>query len=1155
MISDFIHLRVHSAYSLSEGAIKVDSLVKLAQKYDMPALAITDSGNLFCSLEFSKACASSGIQPIIGCALAFDSQLQPLQPNSVFDKIVLYAKNDTGYTNLLKLASMAFMENAETTPPHIRFSDLEKHHDGLIALTGGTEGTLARLLLNRQTKEAEQFLQQVSTLFGDSLYIELTRLGLPEEEKIEEELLDLAYEHHIPIVATNDVYFADRAMYEAHDALLCIAEGRYVSEDDRKKLTKEYYFKSPAEMRELFKDLPEAIENTMLIARRCHVQSEERKPILPRFQTETGRDEEEELREQALAGLEFRLSTLVYRDGMDETEKAALASSYKERLLFELNVIIGMKFPGYFLIVSDFIKWSKRHHIPVGPGRGSGAGSMVAWALEITDLDPIRFGLLFERFLNPERISMPDFDIDFCQERRDEVIEYVQQRYGRDQVAQIITFGKLQARAVLRDVGRVLQMPYGQVDRISKLVPNNPAQPVTLSEAIELEPELRKAQKDDEQVAHLINIALQLEGLNRHASTHAAGVVIADRRLDELVPLYRDQRSTMPVVQYSMKYTEAAGLVKFDFLGLKTLTVLAHACKLLAARGIEIDLTKLPLDDAPTYQLLARGEAVGVFQFESAGMRDALRKLRPDKIEDLIALGALYRPGPMDNIPTYIACKHGLEQPDYLHPSLEPILKETFGVIIYQEQVMQIAQQLSGYSLGGADLLRRAMGKKIKSEMDAQRAIFIDGAVKKGVDKKQASTIFDLVDKFAGYGFNKSHAAAYAIISYQTAYIKANYPVEFLVASMNLDIHDTDKLNVFKQEAQAMKVTLLPPDINHSEAYFSIENLPDGKQAIRYGLSALKNVGVAAIESIIKERDANGIYKDIFDLAARNDSKAMNKRQMESMIKAGACDALYNNRAELIHSIEIILRYGAVQAKERESSQISLFGEKTTARAPLPALEKKPDFSMQERLSGEFEAIGFYLGEHPLDNYKGALKKLGVVDSGSLEDKLPLGTSTVRMAGMVTSCKIKVSARGRFAYVALSDQYGAFEVAVYNEDLLNQSRMLLESNQPVFLTIEARRDEGGMRLIADQLGSLDEKVAGQHAKLHLWINEKKVIADIYQYCSTAHPQKRKTSLIITAVADKYAVDIKLPQSYQLPLDAMQVFRKMNGVVKVEEMTG
>ncbi|MBY0355919.1 MAG: DNA polymerase III subunit alpha, partial [Rickettsiales bacterium] len=739
----FVHLRVHTAYSLLEGAVRIPELIALCQRYEMPAVAITDKDNLFGSMEFSQDAAAKGIQPIIGCQFS----VRPLSEstggrNALPDQLLLYAKNEVGYLHLMKLASLTYLDAEEDSGPLLSYATIAQYSEGLMALSGGPMGGIGRAMVAGRKEEATALLLQLLEMFGDRFYMEIMRHGLPDERACEAEMLALAMEHQVPLVATNDIYFhGNHEMYLAHDALLCIAGGRYVSEDNRRRLTQEHRFKTPEEMRLLFADLPEAIENTVLFAQRCAVMSHKHKPILPSFTIrEEGRElsEEEALRLKSREGLRHRLESLVFSEAMSEEEKHTIAAPYYARLEFELDVIISMKFPGYFLIVSDFITWSKQQGIPVGPGRGSGAASVVAWSLLITDLDPLMYGLVFERFLNPERVSMPDFDIDFCQERRDEVIRYVQERYGRDRVAQIITFGKLQARAVLRDVGRVLQMPYGQVDRICKLVPNNPANPLTLEEAIKVEPMLRRARDDDESVARLITLALKLEGLYRHASTHAAGVVIADRPLDTLVPLYRDPRSDMPVVQYSMKYAEYAGLVKFDFLGLKTLTVLQKALEFIARRGVTLDLLKLPLDDKKTYQLLTRGDTVGVFQFESAGMRDSLRKLRPDRLEDLIALGALYRPGPMDNIPSYCNRKHGKEKPDYLHPLLEPVLRETYGVIIYQEQVQQIAQVLAGYTLGGADLLRRAMGKKIKEEMAAQRTTFIEGATANGVDAKKA---------------------------------------------------------------------------------------------------------------------------------------------------------------------------------------------------------------------------------------------------------------------------------------------------------------------------------------------------------------------------------------------------------------------------------
>ncbi|HYD32382.1 MAG TPA: DNA polymerase III subunit alpha, partial [Azospirillaceae bacterium] len=1044
--ADFVHLRVHSAYSLSEGAIKVKELVKLCQKKAMPAVAVTDTGNLFGALEFALAAADAGIQPIIGTVLGISrggggqTKATPMASKlaATPDHIVVLCQNDQGYRNLMKLVSKAFLETEAGAAPQVAMADLEGKTDGLICLTGGPGGPIGRLLAEGQKTPAMQTLGQLKCLFHDRLYVEIQRHpvdhagnpAIPElEDRIEPELIDLAYEHDLPLVATNDCYFSDADMYEAHDALLCIAEGVQLSDPNRRRLTPEHCFKSAAEMREMFADVPEAVDNTLVIARRCSFLLKPIKPILPPFPCEGGRDEAEELRAQARAGLEMRLEKTVLTPEMSAEEKEVKRKEYVDRLEFELDVIEKMKFPGYFLIVSDFIKWAKAHGIPVGPGRGSGAGSCVAWALLITDLDPLRFGLLFERFLNPERVSMPDFDVDFCQDRRDEVIRYVQDKYGYNRVAQIITFGKLQARAVLRDVGRVLGMPYGQTDKICKLVPNNPASPVTLQQAIDGEPMLQEMERNDPEVGKLIGIAKRLEGLYRHASTHAAGVVIGDRPLDELVPLYRDPRSDMPVTQFNMKYVEQAGLVKYDFLGLKTLTVLQKAVELVKD---PVDLSNLPLDDPKSYHLLSRAESTGVFQLESSGMRDVLRRLKPNRLEDIIALVSLYRPGPMDNIPKYIRVKNGDEDADYMHPSLEQILKETFGIMIYQEQVMQIAQVLSGYTLGGADLLRRAMGKKIKEEMDAQRKIFVDGAAERGVPPAQADMIFDQVMKFAGYGFNKSHAAAYALVAFQTAYLKANHPVEFMAASMTLDLGNTDKLNVFRQELSRLRVKLLTPDINRSREVFSVEPVAEGEYAIRYALAAIKGVGMPAMQAVVAERVRNGPYKDLFDLARRLDTKTINKRQLENLACAGAFDSLEPNRAKVHAAIETLIRYAQSAAAERESGQNSLFGGGTGAVLDKPPLPVVPDWDTLEKLKHEFDAIGFYLSAHPLDAYAAPLSRLKVVKAADLAHLAGKGgTTRYKVAGIVAGRRESTSKAGKkFAFVGVSDTSGQYEVTV-----------------------------------------------------------------------------------------------------------------------------
>src|SRR5436305_941840 len=898
----FVHLHVHSAYSLLKGSIKIQKLGELAKADRQPALALTDTDNMFGALEFSDKMAAYGIQPIIGCELAVDfGDQDPNARNALAaapSRIVLLAARERGYLSLMRLNSRAFLETSVQQAPHIKFEWLLDEAEDLIALSGGPDGPISLSINADHAALAALRCDRLASLFGDRLYVELQRHGIEKERRAEAALIDLAYAKGLPLVATNEPYFATADDYEAHDALLCIAGGRLIAETDRDQLTPDHRFKTRAEMAVLFADVPEALASTIEIAERCSFRPVTRKPILPRFTVGAGAggaaaesDEAAELRRQAEQGLANRLNVHGLSQGTSEEE-------YRARLAFELEVITGMTYAGYFLIVADFIKWAKAEGIPVGPGRGSGAGSLVAYALTITDLDPIRFGLLFERFLNPERVSMPDFDIDFCQERRGEVIGYVQQRYGRDQVAQIITFGTLQARGVLRDVGRVLQMPYGQVDKLTKLVPQNPAAPVTLSKAIAEEPRLQAARDAEPVVKRAFDIAMKLEGLHRHASTHAAGIVIGDRPLFELVPMYRDPKTDMPVTQFNMKWVEPAGLVKFDFLGLKTLSVLQTAVNLVARRGIDLDLLSIPLDDKKTYDLLSRAEAVGIFQVEGQGMRRALVDMRPDRFEDIIALDALYRPGPMANIPTYCARKHGTEQPEYIHPKLEPVLRETFGVIIYQEQVMQIAQLLAGYSLGEADLLRRAMGKKIRKEMEQQRERFVKGAVEDGVEKGQAEAIFELLARFADYGFNKSHAAAYALVAYQTAYMKANYPVEFLAASMTYAMANTDKLAEFRGEAQRLGVKVEPPSVNRSTADFDVEG-----NTIHYALAALKGVGRQAVEAIVEAR-GDRPFRDITDFASRINPRALHKRVLESLAAAGAFDALAGNRARAYASVD-----------------------------------------------------------------------------------------------------------------------------------------------------------------------------------------------------------------------------------------------------------
>ena len=1158
--SDFIHLRVHSCYSLLEGAIKIEDLVNRTKDFNMPAVAITDTGNLFGALEFSKACINEGIQPIIGTQLdvspfQFTLGHEGLSSGNHHvaikepDQIVLLAQNKIGYANLLKLVSEFHLEPDGNAEPRTSIERLDQYNEGIIEFTGASKGGVGRLLAEGQYDAAEELLIKLKKIYGDRLYVEIQRHNLAIEYQIEGALIDLAYKHDLPLIATNECFFDTEEIYEAHDALICISAGAYVDQSERRRLTVEHRFKSPSEMRSLFADLPEAIDNTLVVARRCSVMAEAREPLLPKAPKEIQNgdlSDDEVLRILSTKGLHERLNHQIYQDKMDEAAKLRIANSYKERLSYELDIINDMGFSGYFLIVADFIQWSKKRDIPVGPGRGSGAGSVVAWALTITDLDPLRFGLLFERFLNPERISMPDFDIDFCQERRDEVIRYVQDKYGYDRVAQIITFGTLQPRAALRDVGRVLQMPYPQVDRICKLVPNNPTAPVTLQEAIEGEPALQEEVNGDVRVSKLIDIAKHLEGLYRHASTHAAGVVIGDRPLDELVPLYRDPRSDMPVTQFSMKYIEPAGLVKFDFLGLKTLTVIAKTIELLKSHGVELEINTLPFDDLPTFDILCKGHTTGVFQLESSGMRDILRSMKPDSFEDIIAIVALYRPGPMDNIPSYIRRKHGEEKPDYYYPNLEPILKETYGIMIYQEQVMQIAQELAGYSLGSADLLRRAMGKKIKAEMDAQRKNFIEGAVAKSVPEQKASEIFAQVAKFAGYGFNKSHAAAYALVSYQTAYLKANFPVEFMAASMTLDTQNTDKLNTFKQELELMGVELMPPDINKSNVTFSVEN--NGKErGVRYALAAIKNVGEVAMAGLVAERTANGDFKDLEDFANRLDTKIINKRQVENLVRSGGLDCLNSNRKQLFGAVSNIVNHAGAAQQARESEQIGLFGVADNIVSNI-ALPITGDWLESDRLKEESEAIGFYLSAHPLDSYVKALERLNITSYAKLEETKTSGP--VKLAGMVISKKERISAKGnKYAFVQLSDSSGSYEITVFSDELM-ASRDLLEAGNKIIIDASVNNKDQ-LKILANRIRSLDESAAKINTGLKIYSSDASVMKDIKDILGNDGLGTGKVSLV--SILDKKEITINLPGKFPASPAIAQALKAISGVEDVREV--
>ena len=1041
----FVPFRILSAYTMLEGAIDPKAMAKLAKERGFPAIAIADRNGLYGAVMFANACKAEGVQPIIGTLLGVARDSEGKQ----VDYLPLYAQDEAGYDNLCHLVSKAHLERPLEYDPHVGMDDLAGYTDGLIAFTGASEGAVTRLLAEGQQSHAEAALDRLQALFPERLYIELARRGNAVEERAEAALVDLAYARDLPLVATNPANFAEPHMHKAHDAMLCIAGSTHVDAEERAKSNPESYVKTYHMMEEAFDDLPEAVENTLVVAQRCAYAPPYRKPILPSLAGDL-EGEARALEEDARKGLEARLEP--YGEMSDEQRKV-----YFDRLQFEVDIINQMGFPGYFLIVADFIKWAKDHDIPVGPGRGSGAGSLVAWALTITDLDPIQLGLLFERFLNPERVSMPDFDIDFCETRRGEVIRYVQQKYGHDHVAQIITFGKLKARAVLRDTGRILQMSYGHVDRLCKMVPNHPTDPWTLPRALNGAADFKAEYDNDNEVKRLVDLAMQLEGFPRNSSTHAAGVVIGDRPLAKLVPLYRDPRSDMPVTQYDMKNVESSGLVKFDFLGLKTLSVLKKAVDLLKRREIDIDLSQLPLDDPKVYELMKAGNTVGVFQLESEGMRRTLTAVKPTNFGDIIALVSLYRPGPMDNIPLFGKRKAGEVEIEYPHAKLEGILAETYGIFVYQEQVMQAAQILAGYSLGDADLLRRAMGKKVQAEMDIQRERFVAGCKEvSGIEKAEANALFDLIDKFAGYGFNKSHAAAYALLAYQTAWLKAHYPEEFYAASMCFDMHQSEKLAIFVDDARRGGITVLPPALNYSEAEYTVEQTDDG-YAVRYALAGIRNVGERAMEAIVEERETAGRFESLKDLFERLPKGSMNSRQLEALISAGALDEFEPNRAKLMANADMLLAVADAAERERSSGQAALFGGEDAAVEDDLRLKDAEDWSLSEARAREKENMGFSFKQHATAAYREIASAQGARSHASLMSGGVPGGGRMGavMAVQVEGASKGTTKRGKpYIRAEFSDASGQFSAACFEEGLVEKFLEWAKNGTCVKLDVE-----------------------------------------------------------------------------------------------------
>ena len=1149
----FVPLRIFSAYTMLEGAIQPKAIAARARELGFPAAALVDRNGLYAAMPFCAAAFDKGVQPIIGALLAVARPDRSEGDETLIDWLPLFAQDETGYENLCALVSEAHLDRPLEDAPHIPFAALDGRTAGLIALTGGGEGALARLFEGEQADAARAYAERLIALFPGRLYVEISRRGDPVEEASEEALLDLAYERDLPLVATNPAFFQREDFHGAHDAMLCIADSNYVESSERRHSPDGGWLLPHEAMEERFRDLPEALANTLVIAKRCAFAAPKRDPILPSVAGDLD-GESTQLREDSRKGLEERLIA-IYSDALTDDIRAP----YLERLEYELDIIIEMGFPGYFLIVADFIKWAKGEGIPVGPGRGSGAGSVVAWALTITDLDPLQLGLLFERFLNPERVSMPDFDIDFCETRRGEVIHYVQEKYGRDQVAQIITFGTMKSRAVLRDVGRVLQMPYGQVDRLTKMVPNHPTDPWSLERALNGVSEFEAEYKTDADVKKLVDLAMKLEGLPRHSSTHAAGVVIGDRRLDKLVPLYRDPRSDIPVTQFDMKNVEKAGLVKFDFLGLKTLSVLKKAVQLLAQRGISVDLDRLGWDDEEVYKLLQSGHTVGVFQLESEGMRRTLAAVKPTCFEDIIALVSLYRPGPMDNIPMFGARKNGLEDIEYPHPDLEPILKETYGIFVYQEQVMEAAKTLAGYSLGDADLLRRAMGKKIQAEMDAQRDRFVSGCASNNIPSGKANELFDLIAKFAGYGFNKSHAAAYALIAYQTAWLKTHYPHEFFAASMCYDMGNTDKLGIFLEDIRRTNdadtgeaIVCLPPCVNASEALFAVERRGDG-YAVRYALAALKGVGQKAMEQLVAEREAEGDFASLDDFAARVDPHLLNKRQLESLAGAGAFDDLESNRPAVFAAAETVLAIASSAADARETGQGGLFSDGGEEDIAHIRLSTEVQWPLAERMAQEKEAFGFYFSGHPVDNFKHLADAFGAQSYGEL-CAMPApaagGRIAAVMAGMAENVRKRTSRRGNpFVTATLSDASGQFFASAFDEG----PRLALEEAAQngscglLHVELDWQPGEEMPRVTVRQFQPFEALAGSKRMVLTVSVVEPSVLAQIAEMLGE-NREGRGTIILEAQIGEGSAARVVLGRHFDLDAEHAEAVRQLPGVI-------
>ena len=1083
---DFAHIKIHTQYSICEGALRTSDLAKYCKTNQIKAVGLCDSHNLCGALEFSEAISKSKTQPIIG------SQIN-IQYKNHIGKIPIIAKNLEGYKNLIKLSSKSYLEIKDTEEPHCSLEDLEKYCKGLIILSGSFDGFIGKLFFKNLPDEIYKIFKRLKKIFNENFYLEIQRHGDSGEKIFEIFLLNSAEKFDLPIIATNEVFYLEKDMHEAHDAYLCVGEKTFVNVKERRKYTNQHYLKSSEEMYKLFQDLPDAIENNINLPLKISYRPKSSPPILPNIQTSKIKNVNDLLLEESVAGLKEKLKNYVLPE-VNKNEIENIQTIYNKRLQHEIEIISKMKYASYFLIVSDYIKWAKKNEIPVGPGRGSGAGSLVAWVLSITDIDPIKFDLIFERFLNPDRISMPDFDIDFCEKKRDLVLKYLKQKYGKG-VAHIITFGKLKARMAFRDIGRVLGLPYGHVDMLCKMIPFDPSRPLSLEKAIAQEPRIKQEEDRDPRVKKLVEISKKLEGLNRNMATHAAGVVIPEENLAEFVPLYKDpgSDSLLPSTQFDMYASENAGLVKFDLLGLKTLTVINKTISLLKEKKITLNIKKIKLDDSKIFEMLSLGHTVGLFQLESAGMRDALVNMKPNRFDDIIALVALYRPGPMSNIPTYNQCKHGVKKPDYLHPKLKKILEPTYGVIIYQEQVMQIAQTLSGFTAGEADILRKAMGKKKRAELEKQKENFVNGAVKNGITKDIASFIFKKIEPFAEYGFNKSHAAAYAMIAYQTAYLKTYFPNEFIAASMSNELSNTEKLSEFFEESKRLGIKVQRPCINECFAEFIPEN-----NTLFYALGAIKNVGYEAISQVVNEREEKGKFKSISDFINRINPKNINKLQLEGLVKAGAFDSIFDNRKVLYENIPNIIQSSKNIYENKIQNQSSLFEEDSQKISYLIQDKKNSNWTSNETLSKEFESVGFFISSHPLIYYKEILEHHKVKTFKEFETALE---NESFLSGTIMSVKEKKTSKGTsFAIIKFSDLSKMFELFLFSE-ILEKNRKNLTTGKSFLLTVikdKENQENRFRRISVRDIKNLDEIINQNYSDVHIELKNADSLKKLYE---------------------------------------------------------